>query len=324
VSVRYRSGDEIPELTARVGRPRPRTEQDGLPPGLLRIVSPYDLEARWGARGENRWTGYLLHVTETCDEESVNLITDMATDYPTGDKQALPGIHHRLERRGLLPAEHLADGGYISVALLERAAREHRVTMIGPVKRSGSWQHRANAGFSLDDFIIDFGRRQVRCPNGKISQNWLEPPAQAPYQVVKFSRAYCGPCPDRDKCTRSKEPRVGRTVTFLPHHLFERQAANRDEQNQEQWQQTYASRAGVEGTINEVVNAHQARDCRYRGLAKTHLQHVLTAIAINIERLAAREPPDNHHPRQPTAFQRYLEACGLPRPRWWRQGQKPG
>jgi hypothetical protein len=47
----------------------------------------------------------------------------------------------------------------------------------------------------LADFTIDFDRRQVTCPNGKVSGNWPEPPAQAPYCVVRFDRRYCGPCP---------------------------------------------------------------------------------------------------------------------------------
>jgi hypothetical protein len=64
------------------------------------------------------------------------------------------------------------------------------------------------------------------------------------------------------------------------------------------------------------------RRCRYHGLGKTHVQHVLTAIAINIERLASQEPGNSsYRPRQPTAFQQYLDARELPRPLWWRQGK---
>ncbi|MFE2322243.1 transposase [Streptomyces sp. NPDC059441] len=33
------------------------------------------------------------------------------------------------------------------------------------------------------------------------------------------------------------------------------------------------------------------RHCRYRGLAKTHVQHVLTAAGTNIVRLSDRFPP---------------------------------
>jgi transposase len=61
------------------GSVRPRTDKDGFPPGRLRIVSPYDAQARWGCRGDKRWTGCLIHTTETCDEGTVNLVTDVAT-----------------------------------------------------------------------------------------------------------------------------------------------------------------------------------------------------------------------------------------------------
>ena len=47
----------------------------------------------------------------------------------------------------------------------------------------------------------------------------------------------------------------------------------------------YARRAGIEGTISQGVRAFGLRQARYRGLRKTHLQHVATAAAINISRL---------------------------------------
>jgi len=36
------------------------------------------------------------------------------------------------------------------------------------------------------------------------------------------------------------------------------------------------------------------RHCRYRGQPKAHLQHVLTAVAVNIERLT--DARGEHHP----------------------------
>ncbi|MFD3679132.1 hypothetical protein [Streptomyces sp. NPDC058613] len=61
------------------------------------------------------------------------------------------------------------------------------------------------------------------------------------------------------------------------------------------------------------------RHCRYRGHGKAHIQHVLTAIAVNIERLSGlpptEEPPT---PRRPTAFQTYLDQREMPWPKSWR------
>lgn len=49
----------------------------------------------------------------------------------------------------------------------------------------------------------------------------------------------------------------------------------------------YATRAGVEGSLSQGVRAFGPRQARYIGLPKTHLQHLLTAAAINLVRLDA-------------------------------------
>ena len=49
----------------------------------------------------------------------------------------------------------------------------------------------------------------------------------------------------------------------------------------------YHRRAGIEGTISQGVRAFGLRKARYRGLAKTHLQQVATAAAMNIDRIFA-------------------------------------
>ncbi|MFF3325572.1 hypothetical protein [Streptomyces sp. NPDC002889] len=104
------------------GRLRWRTDDDGgLPPWSRAIVSPYDTSARYARRGQTtRWKGFVAHLTETCAPDCANVITDVATTPATTyDAQALPGIHTRLGRRGLLPAEHLVDGGYTSLVHLD-------------------------------------------------------------------------------------------------------------------------------------------------------------------------------------------------------------
>jgi hypothetical protein len=61
------------------------------------------------------------------------------------------------------------------------------------------------------------------------------------------------------------------------------------------------------------------RHCRYRGQGKAHIQHVLTAIAVNIERLSGLTPnEEGPTPRLPTAFQNYLDQREIPRSKSWR------
>ena len=99
------------------------------------------------------------------------------------------------------------------------------------------------------------------------------------------------------------------------------QIRNRTDQQDLQWRRLYTTRSGIEATICEFVNGHQARRSRYHGLRKTHVQPLLTGIAINIERLAAHTPPRRQGPRHPTAFQSYLDSRGLTWECWWRQGK---
>lgn len=309
----------------QAGRLRWRTADDGgLPPSSCAIVSPYDTTARYVRHGHIiSWKGFAAHVTETCAPDSINVITDVATtSAATNDGQALPGIHTRLARRALLPGEHLVDGGYTSLVRLERAAREHQVTVSGPLPGNPTRQHRTNDGFARDDFHIDFDRQQVTCPQGQVSQGWHGPyptssPTAAPLIVAKFAKSQCRPCPVRARCTTTSDS--ARNVGFPPRELLALQLHNRAEQQSPQWKARYAVRSGVEGTMNEFAHGHGMRHCRYRGQPKAHLQHVLTAIAVNIERLSSRPATEETPPtRPPTAFQTYLDQNQIPRPKSWR------
>ena len=54
-----------------------------------------------------------------------------------------------------------------------------------------------------------------------------------------------------------------------------------------EYRKLYAQRQGIEGTLSQGVRAFGLRRARYRGLAKAGLQHLATAAALNLDRLAA-------------------------------------
>ena len=121
----------------------------------------------------------------------------------------------------------------------------------------------------------------------------------------------------RTQCTTS--PDSARTVGFPPRELRDLQLRVRTEQQTPEWKTRYAVRSGVEGTVNEFAHGYGMRRCRYRGQGKAHIQHVLTAIAVNIERLSGLPPTEEAPtPRRPTAFQNYLDQREIPRPKSWR------
>jgi len=44
-----------------------------------RVESPYDADARFRSKRDTRWTGYIVHLTETCDEEMPRLVVNTDT-----------------------------------------------------------------------------------------------------------------------------------------------------------------------------------------------------------------------------------------------------
>ncbi|MFJ8545910.1 transposase [Streptomyces sp. NPDC093586] len=242
----------------------------GLPPSSRAIVSPYDTSARYARHGHIiSWKGFSAHPTETCAPDGPHVITDVVTTAATThDSQVLPGIHIRLARRELLPAGHLVDAGYTFLPHLGQAAREHQVTVSGPLRGNPTHQHRRNEGFARDDFHIDYDRRQVTCPKGQVSAGRHGPyptssPTAAPLIVARFTKGQCRPCPARAQCTSTAGS--ARTVGFPPRELHDLQLRVRAEQQTPEWKTRYAVRSGGEGTVNEFAHGHSMRRCRYRG-----------------------------------------------------------
>jgi transposase len=58
-------------------------------------------------------------------------------------------------------------------------------------------------------------------------------------------------------------------------------------QDTPEFRERYSKQAGIEGTLSQGVRRSALRQSRYMGLAKTHLQHVLIAVALNLVRLDA-------------------------------------
>jgi len=102
---------------------------------------------------------------------------------------------------------------------------------------------------------------------------------------VQFPRPVCLSCEYRSSCTRSKKQ--PRTLLLRPQAQYEALQETRKNQKTQQWRDDYAKRAGIEGTISQGVRSFGLRQARYIGLAKTYLQHILTAAAINIVRMDA-------------------------------------
>jgi transposase len=261
------------------------------------IRSPYDAEARTGKKREIVWLGYKVHLTETCQTPQVEaeasegqerraapqLIVQVQTTLANEQDVAVTAsIQHELAQADLLPDEQIVDTGYVDGDLLVSSQREYGIRLLGPVLADTSWQAKDGKGFDLAHFQVDWQRQEVVCPQGQCSCSWLVQPDRI---EARFALKTCAACPSRQDCTHATN--AGRMVHLLPQPAHEALQARRAEQQTPEFREQYATRAGIEGTHAQGVRRMGLRRSHYEGLPKTHFQHVLTAVAINLVRIDA-------------------------------------
>lgn len=250
------------------------------------IRSPYDPEAQTGKKRETTWLGYKVHLTETCGElvepMRPHLIVHVQTTVaPVPDAEMTTTIQEELVKAGLKPEEHIVDTGYVDAELLVKSSKQG-IKLVGPTMPDSSWQAKAGKGFDLAHFSIDWDKQQATCPQGQTSSRLSQ--AGERMEIV-FAAETCARCPVRQDCTRSQT--TGRVLHVRPQAAHEALQARRQMEQTPEFRQQYALRSGIEATLSQAVRGMGIRRSRYDGLARTHVQHVLTAVAINLVRIDA-------------------------------------
>jgi transposase len=271
--------DEKGEVRWRTGKEMIRAAAE--------IESPYDVQARYSRKDALEWTGYKVHLSETCDESLPHLITNVhTTAATTQDVACTSEIQAALYLKQLNPSQHVVDAGYIDADLIVESQNKYGIELFGPTRLNPSWQAR-EGGFDSSQFVIDWDRQQVSCPAGKQSVYWYEHEPKERYRrlivKVRFDRRDCLNCGHRAKCVRSQNG-TARQLVLPAKALHEALTKTRQQIVSEEGKCEYRKRAGIEGTLSQGVRRGSLRRCRYIGLAKTHLQEVATAAGINILR----------------------------------------
>ena len=128
------------------GRPRWRAGAE-LPPVGERLQSPYDPEMHYSMKRQIEWSGYKVHITETCDDDAAHMVTHVKTcPAMQPDMTGTAEIQQSLAAKELLPAEHFVDSAYVDAGLLvgsstrsrrfARGAGSTRCELAGP-RRAG-------------------------------------------------------------------------------------------------------------------------------------------------------------------------------------------
>jgi hypothetical protein len=257
-----------------------------------RYWSPHDPDASFGHKG----LGYHVHITETCRNDSTELLTSYEV-LPAAQSdigQALPALQ-RLERSGVKPEVLYADAGYPTSADL-LAARDKGSELFAPVHRG----QLAVETFSRTEFNIDAHTGEVlRCPAGHTPTRHAQRESSDTTHPRRSLHAFfnaddCTPCPQLNRCPvrRPNNPYTDYRLDVAPEMLA--RDARWTQQQTQPWKERYRIRAGIEATMSELKRAHGLGHLRVRRMVRVKIQVALKTTACNIKRwLRALRRPQN-------------------------------
>jgi hypothetical protein len=270
------------------------------------LQSPYDPDASYGHKGP----GYSLHITETCNNEGAEIITDYEVHGAArSDIGKALSVIERLDAAGCKPKMLFADGGYPSVPSALKV-KEQDIEFITPVNRS----RLSDDVVGRDQFHFDSEGLVTQCPQGHtpIDHRVLSGNNSTRRSLhAIFDGNLCRSCTKLDHCPvrapnhRKKGCHARDTVGDFRLEITP-EIRLRDQmyslQQTTEWKNRYKIRAGIEATNSELKRAHGIGRLRVRRIAKVCFAVACKIIACNIKRWAKAH----------SALKRTLKGCTVP------------
>lgn len=244
-------------------------------------LSSSDPDARWTKRpGEGATLGYSMHISTDSKEKIITNVETTPADVRAHEKM-IALIDEQVDNHGLKIDEVSADSEY-SAGSVRESLEKRSISAYIPLRERGN-KHGPDM-FRYEDFKYDKERDLVVCPTGKTLHFMRE--RIAPGRSARVYRSYkkdCKKCSFLTKCATSKH--VYRTIDISSYYdVIERaELRNKTRRYKE------AARLRIIGTEPKFAEAkryHGLYRFRYRGIIQVSIQAILTAICINIKRLA--------------------------------------
>jgi transposase len=217
------------------------------------------------------WIGYKVHLSECCDDDLPQRVTQVETVPAIEQDHHAPFSHSS----GCSSQRASSNTAACRCWLYQRQAdrgtstESYAIDVMGPVHVDPSWQARTPGALDLEQFHIDWQQRRVTCPQGQQSSAWyLNQDAKGESIVhIFFPKQICHACPVRETCTDAQK--TGRSMTLrFPEVRHEQLQAARVRQQTEEFKSVYHGRAGIEGTFSHTTRNTGLRRSRSIGLEK--------------------------------------------------------
>jgi len=137
------------------------------------IGAASDPEARWSRKRHTEWTGYKVHLSETCDEGTPNLIVAVHTtvSHDRGRRRPGRGPLTFSTRRGSGSGNIMSTRGTPPPKQWTKAD-QNGMELIGPLALDRSWQAKEGLGYDRSSFQIDWDTGRPGARKAKTSYSW--------------------------------------------------------------------------------------------------------------------------------------------------------
>jgi IS5 family transposase len=243
-----------------------------------RITSHRDPDARWGAKGKDKFFhGFKRTILTTKRHGFIANLLVSPGNSPDGN--VLPDLlDDTAELLGAAPWKVIGDAAYGS-AENYRQLRKRACQLVATIKPAPN----PRGYYSRDRFTYDAATKSLTCPAGLTTQTNVVA-ADGDGLVYRFGAEQCGRCPSRHECCSGdfRSVKVAETVRGMKAPL----AYSRTDA----YKRDMAARPVIEGKHSEIVRNHGGRRTRYLGIDRVLAGEVIRCLVVNLKRFFKLDP----------------------------------
>ena len=245
-------------------------------------LSKTDPDARWTRKPkEGSVIGYNAHISTDSKEKIITNVDVTPANIP-GHEKMTELIDEQVKNHNLDIKEVSADSEY-GAGHVRKDLDERSIIGYIPLPKDRGNKHRISM-FGYEDFKYDKERDIVTCPAGKTLYFMKHRKrGDISARVYRCRKRDCKICPYLHKCTTSKNMYRVFEVSDYYDVIKRAELINKTERYKEA---AKIRKLCTEPKFAEAKCRHGLRRFRYRGLAQVTIQAILTAICINVKRLA--------------------------------------
>lgn len=239
------------------------------------IRSLVDKDARVGRKSKtSNFFGYKTELAMLADEKIISSVTVNNGAYVDGEN--FNKHIENTQKAGIIIKEFFGDKAYFRKSILNELENKN-IDVYIPVSASA---------YKMDEteFLYNKDSDQWICKNGNltIKKKYYERKDNRKGYNYYFDKNDCKSCPHRQECYKGKA--IAKILNVgADFKLYEKYV---ELQKSDDFKEKYKSRASIESKNAEMKLFHGLRRARGYGLKAIQIQAKLTALAVNLKRIA--------------------------------------